>query len=76
MTDNERATLNAKRDGIVADIDQCLAIADTDSIRALAAIDEARKKMQALWYRIWEHHHVNGGLNNRMLTWPSREGGA
>lgn len=65
----------AKRDAIVADIDKCLAIAGADPLRALAAIDEARKGMQDLWYRIWEHHHVNGGLNSRMVTWPSREGG-
>ena len=66
--------LHVKRDAIVADIDKCLAVAESDSIRALAAIDEARKKMQDLWYRIWEHHHVHGGLNSRITTWPSREG--
>lgn len=53
------ATLERKRDEIVADIDKCLALAESDPTRALQAIDEARKAMQALWYRIWEMHHVN-----------------
>jgi len=74
MTESELALLKAKRDDIVADIDRCLDVANADPLRALAAIDEARKGMQALWYRIWEHHHINGGLNTRIPTWPSREG--
>lgn len=76
MTSVMMQALHAKRDAIIADIDKCLDLAPADSMRALAAIDEARKKMQALWYRIWEHHHVNGGLNSRIPTWPSREDGA
>lgn len=68
-----RPGLQSARDGIIADIDHCLSLSDTDPTRALAAIDEARKKMQALWYRIWEHHHVHGGLNTRMATWPGKE---
>ncbi len=61
------AALQGKRDQIVSDIDKCLSLAESDPTRALQAIDEARKAMQALWYRIWERHHVSGGRNRRAI---------
>lgn len=60
MTDAETASLMAKRDEVVASVDRCLDIAATDSVRALAAIDEARKGLQSLWGRIYDYHLVTG----------------
>lgn len=57
--------LEKKRDSIVYHLDQCLALAETDPIRAMAAIDESRKGMQALYYRIWESGLVTGGRHKR-----------
>lgn len=65
MTNDELSLLKAKRDDIVANIDKCMALAPDDPTRALQAIDEARKGMQALWYRIWEAHHIRGNQDAR-----------
>lgn len=60
MTDAETASLMAKRDEVVAAIDKCMSLSGTDSVRALAAIDEARKGLQSLWGRIYDYHRVTG----------------
>ena len=60
MTPAEIAALRAKRDEIVACIDRCLVAAPDDSVRALAAIDDARKGLQSLWRRIYDAHLVSG----------------
>ena len=60
MTDAETASLQAKRDEVVAHIDSCLTLAPDDSVRALAEIDEARKVLQSLWCRIYDVHLVSG----------------
>ena len=60
MTDAETASLKAKRDEVVASIDKCLSVAGTDPVRALAAIDDARKSLQSLWGRIYDAHLVSG----------------
>ena len=68
MTDAETAALMAKRDQVVASIDNCLSMAASDSVRALAAIDEARKGLQALWVRIYDYHRITGG-DQRPKQW-------
>ena len=73
MTDEETATLRAKRDQVVAAIDKCLSIAAEDSVRSLAAIDEARKGLQSLWGRIYDYHLVTGA-RHRPRKWGENNG--
>lgn len=48
--------LEGKRHAIIYQIDRCIALADRDPVRALAAIDEARKGLQAISVEIEDAH--------------------
>ena len=63
MSPAQTAALQAKRDEVVACIDRCLTCAPDDSVRAMAAIDDARKGLQSLWRRIYDAHLVSGARN-------------